>query len=135
MSLYMLVPFRKCNFCSDHGSILWKVYQQRYIPYHSRMAKGNRKRFNKSGRDQSLKTTVGSNLRVLDSSRTGQDSTLSPSNVEDSNALIIEHKEVVRRREEPVKRKLSKKRRKQLERLLDQKEKKANRGKTNELNL
>ena len=87
----------------------------------TRMAKGNRKRFNKSGRDQSLKTTVQSNVKILD----GAQETHTEN---DSNALVIERKKVVTQKAAPVARKLSKKKRKQLEKLLDQKEKKKQRG-------
>ena len=80
------------------------------------MAKGNRKRFNKSGRDQSLKTTVQSNVKILD----GAQETHTEN---DSNALVIVRKKVVTQKAAPVARKLSKKKRKQLEKLLDQKEK------------
>ena len=88
------------------------------------MAKGNRKRFNKSGREQSLKTTVAANLKILES--TGGESR-TPS--DDTNALILERKEIVTSRPAPQKQRLSKKRRKHLEKLLDQKEKKSKRGK------
>ena len=89
------------------------------------MAKGTRKRFNKSGRDQSLKTTVASNLKILESIGEGHSSIPT----DDSNALVLERKTVVTQRPQPQKQRLSKKRRKQLEKLLDQKEKKAKRGK------
>ena len=85
------------------------------------MAKGSRKRFNKSGRDQALKTTVQSNVKVLDGSEETQTQN-------DSNALVLERKKVVTQKVAPVARKLSKKKRKQLEKLLDQKEKKKQRG-------
>ena len=88
------------------------------------MAKGSKKRFNKSGRDQSLRTTVASNVKILEGNLESADFATE----NDPNALVLEHKQIITKRAVPVKQKLSRKRRKQLERLLDQKEKKLKRG-------
>lgn len=87
------------------------------------MAKGNRKRFNKSARDQTITTVVKADKRVVSAISNG-----GVDDVDDSNALVLEKKQVTVKRAPVLKPTLSKRRRKHLEKLIEQKEKKLKRG-------
>lgn len=98
------------------------------------MAKGNDKRFNKKSRTQNVKTVVVADKNVVGT--IGGEANGSENNDRvneygtegNSNALVIKAKNVVVTKEPEKKRKLSRKRRKHLEKLLDQKDKKTKRG-------